>query len=82
MEEARRVLTPFGALQQTFTISKSDMEIFNLPEGIWVKFAFFQDCRDAQIVSRVLSEYASSSLTSMLGIQKQCPVPCGGPPSC
>ena len=25
--------------------------MFRLPEGVWVMFAFFQDCRDAQAVS-------------------------------
>ena len=24
--------------------------MFRLPEGIWVQFAYFQDCRDAQMV--------------------------------
>lgn len=49
--EARQVLAQFGALEKVWYCSQTDKEMFRLPEGIWVMFAFFQDCRDAQIVS-------------------------------
>lgn len=48
--EARQVLTRFGALEKVWYCSQTDREMFRLPEGIWVMFAFFQDCRDAQSV--------------------------------
>jgi hypothetical protein len=49
-EEARRVLESFGAIEEISPISIADQKIANLPEGTWVKFAFFQDCVDARIV--------------------------------
>ena len=47
-EEAREVLEKFGALEKVWHCSQTDKEMFRLPEGIWVMFAYFQDCRDAQ----------------------------------
>ncbi|KAI4248439.1 MAG: hypothetical protein L6R40_000999 [Gallowayella cf. fulva] len=47
-EEARQILSRFGALEKLWYCSQTDMEMFRLPEGVWVMFAFFQDCRDAQ----------------------------------
>lgn len=32
------------------------MQIYSLPPGIWVTFAFFQDARDAQAVSAMHSQ--------------------------
>ncbi|KAL9609965.1 MAG: hypothetical protein Q9167_005293 [Letrouitia subvulpina] len=46
--EAHQVLARFGALEKVWYCSQTDKEMFRLPEGIWVMFAFFQDCRDAQ----------------------------------
>lgn len=46
--EARQVLSRFGALEKVWYCSQTDKEMFRLPEGIWIMFAFFQDCRDAQ----------------------------------
>lgn len=48
--EARHVLSQFGAIEKIWYCSQTDKEMFRLPEGIWVMFAFFQDCRDAQAV--------------------------------
>ena len=48
--EARQVLSRYGALEKVWYCSQTDKEMFRLPEGIWVMFAFFQDCRDAQVV--------------------------------
>lgn len=48
--EARQVLSRFGALEKVWYCSQTDKEMFRLPEGIWIMFAFFQDCRDAQAV--------------------------------
>lgn len=49
-EEAREVLGRFGDIEETAPISLADQKLANLPEGRWVKFAFFQDCRDAYTV--------------------------------
>lgn len=49
--EAREVLAPYGAIEKLWYCSQTDKEMFRLPEGVWVMFAFFQDCRDAQAVS-------------------------------
>lgn len=49
-EEARGLLGRFGAIEETSPISVADQKVTNLPEGRWVKFAYFQDSRDAQDV--------------------------------
>ena len=49
--EARNVLARYGALEKVWFCSQTDKEMFRLPDGIWVMFAYFQDCRDAQTVS-------------------------------
>ena len=51
-DEARQILSRFGAIEKLWYCSQTDLEMFRLPEGVWVMFAFFQDCRDAQAVSR------------------------------
>lgn len=48
--EAHQALSRFGALEKVWYCSQTEKEMFRLPEGIWVMFAFFQDCRDAQAV--------------------------------
>ena len=53
-DEARRALSPYGAIDSCWTSSRTEREMYQLPEGIWVKFEFFQDCRDAQVVSALL----------------------------
>lgn len=47
-DEARQILARFGALEKLWYCSQTDKEMFRLPEGVWVMFAFYQDCRDAQ----------------------------------
>ncbi|KAL8708272.1 MAG: hypothetical protein Q9220_006849 [cf. Caloplaca sp. 1 TL-2023] len=47
-DEAREVLGRFGAIEKLWYCSQTDKEMFRLPDGVWVMFAFFQDCRDAQ----------------------------------
>ena len=48
--EARQVLSKYGALERVWYCTPTDKEMYRLPDGIWVMFAFFQDCRDAQSV--------------------------------
>ncbi|KAL8691632.1 MAG: hypothetical protein Q9218_003187 [Villophora microphyllina] len=47
-DEARQILGRFGAIEKLWYCSDTDKEMFRLPDGVWVMFAFFQDCRDAQ----------------------------------
>ena len=49
--EATKILSKYGALEKVWVCTPTDKEMFRLPDGIWAKFAFFQDCRDAQAVS-------------------------------
>lgn len=49
--EAIHVLHQYGKIQETWYANQTEKEMYRLPEGIWVRFAFFQDCRDAQAVS-------------------------------
>ncbi|KAL9030002.1 MAG: hypothetical protein Q9196_001832 [Gyalolechia fulgens] len=46
--EARQILARFGDVEKLWYCSQTDKEMFRLPEGVWVMFAFYQDCRDAQ----------------------------------
>lgn len=50
-EEARQVMGRYGALERVWFCTQTDKEMFRLAEGIWIMFAFFQDCRDAQAAS-------------------------------
>jgi hypothetical protein len=52
-EEARDVLGRFGAIEETCPTTVVDQEMSGLPEGTWVKFHFFQDCKDATTVGIV-----------------------------
>lgn len=60
-EEARQVLEHFGAIEETCPVSVSDQNVANLPEGRWVKFAYFQDCCDATLVCLLLIATPSCS---------------------
>jgi RNA recognition motif-containing protein len=51
--EARYLLRNCGALEKVWYASDTDLEMFRLPEGIWVMFAYFQDCRDAHAVGQI-----------------------------
>ena len=50
--EAREMLNEHGPLESVWSASQTEREMFGLPEGVFVRFAFFDDCRDAQMVSR------------------------------
>jgi hypothetical protein len=49
-DEARNVLGRFGAIEETCQTTVADQEMHNLPEGCWVKFRYFMDCKDAVMV--------------------------------
>ena len=63
--EARGLLLPYGAIEKIWYSSPTDKEMYRLPEGIWVTFAFFQDCRDAQAVSLSSNRRMSQPLTAL-----------------
>jgi hypothetical protein len=48
--EVIEILKPFGAIESVFYPSETERELYQLPQGLWVRFAFFQDCRDAHTV--------------------------------
>ena len=48
--EARRLLEVYGAIEKVWYATPTELEIYHLPMGIWVKFAFYEDCRDAEHV--------------------------------
>lgn len=48
--QAREELKGFGPIEKIWCASDTDQQMYQLPVGIWVKFAFFEHCRDAQAV--------------------------------
>ncbi|KAI9798538.1 MAG: hypothetical protein M1825_005319 [Sarcosagium campestre] len=56
-EEAERVLEVFGQIDRLWWSSPTEREMYQLPDGVWVKYAYFQDCRDAQSAFRDHSFY-------------------------
>ena len=67
--EAHSILRPYGAIEKTWYSTPTDKEMFRLPEGIWVTFAFFQDCRDAQAVSLSSNRISQPLTTSWQGFR-------------
>ena len=57
VDEAVGVLHQYGKIEETWYAMPTEKEIYRLPEGIWVRFAYFQDCRDAQAVSLSTSSH-------------------------
>ena len=49
--EAREVMANYGPIELLWFASQTEREMFGLPEGIFVRFAFFDDCRDCLMVS-------------------------------
>ncbi|TKA65780.1 hypothetical protein B0A49_10430 [Cryomyces minteri] len=41
-DEVRRLLVPFGAIEKVWIPSETDREFYQLPKGIWVRFAYLQ----------------------------------------
>ena len=48
--EACNVLSFYGEIEKVWYASPTEVEIFRLPEGIWVMYKLFQPSRDAQAV--------------------------------
>lgn len=49
-EDVRKLLEPYGSIEKIFVPTETERELFQLPSGMWVRFAYFQDCRDAYAV--------------------------------
>ena len=49
-EEAREILNGYGPIEMLWFASQTERELFDLPEGIFIRFAFFDDRRNAQMV--------------------------------
>ena len=62
----------YGELENVWYCSPTDKEMFRLPDGIWIMWAFFQDARDAQAVSiKVLQLHSAEQLLSqILGVER------------
>ena len=50
-DNAREVMANFGPIEMLWFASQTEREMFGLPDGIFVRFAFFDDCRSAQVAS-------------------------------
>ena len=49
--EAREVMASQGPIETIWSASQTEREMFGLPDGLFIRFAFFDDCRDAVAVS-------------------------------
>jgi hypothetical protein len=65
-EEARNMLGRFGAIEETCPTTVADQQMHGLPEGIWIKFAYFMDCKDAIAVT------CSLFLTDLISTANSC----------
>ena len=45
-----------GNVETLWYASQTERELFGLPEGIFIRFAFFDDCRDVVTVSQLRNE--------------------------
>ncbi|MCJ1386787.1 hypothetical protein MMC17_009914 [Xylographa soralifera] len=47
-DEACDILKDFGPFEKVWVTSPTDKEMYRLPDGVWVMWAYFQGARDAQ----------------------------------
>ena len=66
--EARDVLSLYGEIEKVWYASPTEVEIFRLPEGIWVMYKLFQPSRDAQAVST--QHFSLCILLTSLGVSR------------
>ena len=50
-ETARELLSAYGPIQEMQPTTHADANVHGIPEGIWVKFAYYLDFKDAVKVS-------------------------------
>ncbi len=51
-DEARQVMAVHGPIERVWVASPTERTMFGLPEGAFVSFQYFADCKSAQAVSR------------------------------
>lgn len=52
-EEAQGLLGHYGPIQEMQPTTNADARLHGIPEGIWVKFAYYLDFKDALKVSQI-----------------------------
>ena len=52
--ETRDIMAKYGPIELLWFASQTEREMFGLPEGVFARFAFFDDCRDAQMVDSLI----------------------------
>ncbi|KAG8534246.1 uncharacterized protein KY384_001090 [Bacidia gigantensis] len=55
--EAKNIMEGYGPVELVWLATQTEREVFGLPEGIFIRFAFFDDCRDALVSFRDSSIY-------------------------
>lgn len=55
-EEAESLLGQFGPIQEMFPTTHADARLHGTPEGMWVKFAYYLDSKDALKVVHLLAD--------------------------
>ena len=68
--EARNIMDGHGPIEMLWFATHTEREMFGLPEGIFVRFAFFDDCRDAVAVSFLADENCACLLMRILGFPR------------
>lgn len=48
--EVLRILQQYGPIERSWPASETEREMFQLPEGLFVRFTYYDDCRDAKQV--------------------------------
>ncbi|KAJ9618257.1 hypothetical protein H2203_009173 [Taxawa tesnikishii (nom. ined.)] len=46
--EVLRILQQYGPIERSWPASETEREMFQLPEGLFVRFTYYDDCRDAK----------------------------------
>ena len=72
--EAREIMANYGPIELLWFASQTEREMFGLPEGIFVRFAFFDDCRDCLMVSNLEMPH-SFLLSKLSGLSRFCHTP-------
>jgi len=48
--QAREIMEPFGELESITYPTETELALYRLPRGCFVKYVYFQDAKDAQLV--------------------------------
>src|SRR4051794_1337551 len=50
IQQAREIMEPYGELESITYPTETEMAMYRLPRGCFVKYVYFQDAKDAQLV--------------------------------